>query len=56
MLFERNGRADRARAEELLASARATSDDLGMNALGAKVRTLLDTAARRRPSERHSRA
>jgi DNA-binding SARP family transcriptional activator len=53
MLFERNGPADTARAEELLGSARATSDDLGMNALGAKVRTLLDTAARRRPSERH---
>ena len=42
MLFAESGRTGTVRAAELLASAHATCDDLGMTALGAKVVTLLD--------------
>jgi hypothetical protein len=51
MLVARDAPADRARANELLGSARAACEELGMTALGAKVTTLLEGLEAGRPAE-----
>jgi DNA-binding SARP family transcriptional activator len=51
MLVARDAPTDRARASELLGSARAACEELGMTALGAKVTTLLEGLETGRPAE-----